>query len=247
MCAQDDSVQLVTLYTDIMDTVSVRLTEEHSQRVLSSSLYGKWKELKSARKEQGFTCTPARLHAREVDRRGGIDADGGNQTGGVAATGMKAKLLEKQKKDAGVDSRDMGEVVGELRRALTWLSTMVMKQELYKMEKARKEAAELDELDGAGDNNDDDEKKEATSSSSLTALVDVSMASFKRSQNEEEQKVDLLLEACESLLPTSGADYVLRLSNDEQVRCARESDLRHPPHVCGTPPPPLFAPPHTCV
>jgi coiled-coil and C2 domain-containing protein 2A len=167
------------------------------------------------------------LHARAVDTRGGIDADSGNQTGGAVATGMKARLLEKQKKDAGVDSRDIGEVVSLLKDVLAWLSDMVMKLELYKIEKLKQEADKAEELIEADEKKDDYETKQHV------RLYSMSMASYKREKSAEEKKVELVLDACEALLPTSGTDYVLRLSNDEQYlrteECkeAREKNRRN--------------------
>ncbi|GMH56876.1 hypothetical protein TrST_g14083 [Triparma strigata] len=196
----DDSEQLRTLYEDILETVSIRLAEEHELRRLSKDLYAKWKDLKAARKSQGFTCTPARLIARAVDSRGGIDADGGQQDG-ERASGMKARLLTKQKKDAGVETKNMKEVLSSLKESLPWLFKMLAKTEKFNAEEKRRVRLESNDAD-ATDFTDADMNQE-----------DVIM---RREQEAEKIKVDLLLEACDALLPKEGTDYILRLSNDEQ-------------------------------
>jgi hypothetical protein len=91
-----DAEHLRHLYDEIMETVSMRLSEEHELRRLAKDLYSTWKELKRERTAQWFTCTPARLSARAVDARGGIDADGGNQSGSGVSTGLKGRLLSKK-------------------------------------------------------------------------------------------------------------------------------------------------------
>ena len=198
----DDSDQLRTLYDDILETVSIRLAEEHELRRLSSDLYSKWASLKAARKEQGFTTTPARLVARAVDTRGGIDADGGHQDGNGIPTGMKARLLAKQKKDAGVKSRDIKKVLGDLKEILPWLSSMVTRTERFAHDQFI-EAKKAEDLD------DHDEKKFQVETLQKEAVM-------QREHLSERERVELLLEACDALLPKDGTDYILRLSNDEQ-------------------------------
>ncbi|GMI38844.1 hypothetical protein TrCOL_g10233 [Triparma columacea] len=198
----DDSEQLRTLYDDILETVSIRLAEEHELRTLSSDLYGKWQALKAERKNQGFTTTPARLVARAVDTRGGIDADGGQQDGGGVPTGMKARLLAKQKKDAGVKTKDMKEVLQDLKEILPWLSSMVTKTERFHHDTLvqLKKTTQMDETD---------ERKFQADTLRKEAVMN-------REHTAERQRVELLLEACDALLPKGGTDYILRLSNDEQ-------------------------------
>jgi len=196
----DDTEQLRNLYDDIMETISLRLTEEHELRQLTRDLYEKWKELKSERKEQGYTCTSARLIAREVNTDGDMDADGGTHAGNVAK-GIKARLIAKKKKDAGVETRTLKDVIKDLKEVLPWISKATTVREEFR------EKTEFDEVN----------KHEIESNSPLykDMLADLQLETRKK-KDAEVAKINMLLKASEFLLPKEGKDYMLRLTNDEQ-------------------------------
>ena len=112
---------------------------------------------------------------------------------------MKARLLAKQMKDAGVPTKSMKDVLIDLKNVLPWLSEMVSKTEKFNLEKFLQSRGE-----------DDDSGFHAP------ADDDYQMQVMKREHQMEKDKIGLLLEACDALLPKDGTDYILRLSNDEQ-------------------------------
>ena len=135
-----------------------------------------------------------------VDSQGGMDADGGQHAGGVAK-GIKARLLAKQKRDAGVESKTLKDVIKDLKEVLPWIADATIKRE------------ELRELQIFNEEYKDDIEADSTLYRELSEEMQLE---GKKRKHLENNKIELLLKASEFLLPKEGKDYMLRLTNDEQ-------------------------------